>query len=56
MFFLLLEIYTNELGKFLETTMFADGRAWILKTDGPSLADIEGNVMSYCTHSDPFTN
>jgi len=27
---------------FLETTLLADGREWILKTDGPSLADIEG--------------
>jgi glutathione S-transferase len=28
--------------ELLETTMLADGRAWILKTEGPSLADIEG--------------
>lgn len=27
---------------FLETTLLADGRAWILKTDKPTLADIEG--------------
>ena len=27
---------------FLETGLLADGRDWILKTDGPSLADIEG--------------
>jgi len=26
----------------LETTLLADGRTWILKTDSPSLADIEG--------------
>ena len=28
--------------EFLETTLLADGRDWILKTDQPSLADIEG--------------
>jgi glutathione S-transferase len=28
--------------KLLETTLLADGRSWILKTDKPSLADIEG--------------
>ncbi|KAF6816222.1 glutathione s-transferase [Colletotrichum sojae] len=28
--------------ELLETTLLADGRDWILKTDGPSLADIEG--------------
>ncbi|ROW13380.1 hypothetical protein VPNG_05509 [Cytospora leucostoma] len=27
--------------ELLETTLLADGRDWILKTDGPSLADIE---------------
>lgn len=27
--------------KFLESTLLADGRTWILKTDTPSLADIE---------------
>lgn len=27
--------------EFLETTLLADGREWILKTSGPSLADIE---------------
>ena len=27
---------------FLENVMFQDGRKWILNTDGPSLADIEG--------------
>ena len=27
---------------FLETGLFADGRQWILKTERPSLADIEG--------------
>ena len=28
--------------KFLETTLLADGREWILKTKTPTLADIEG--------------
>lgn len=27
---------------FLETTLLADGRQWVLKTDKPTLADIEG--------------
>lgn len=27
---------------FLETTLLADGRDWVLKTDKPSLSDIEG--------------
>ena len=30
---------------FLETTLLADGREWILKTAKPSLADIEGRPM-----------
>ncbi len=33
--------------ELLETTLFADGRDWILKTKQPSLADIEGTI----THS-----
>jgi hypothetical protein len=28
--------------EFLETSILADGRDWVLKTSGPSLADIEG--------------
>ncbi|OAL22394.1 hypothetical protein AYO20_11180 [Fonsecaea nubica] len=28
--------------KFLETTLLADGRKWVLKTEKPTLADIEG--------------
>lgn len=27
---------------FLESTLLADGRDWVLKTDRPTLADIEG--------------
>lgn len=30
--------------EMLETTFLADGRAWILETETPSLADIEGTV------------
>ena len=30
--------------ELLETTLLADGRDWILKTEGPSLADIEGTI------------
>ena len=32
--------------ELLETTLLADGRDWILKTKGPSLADIEGMSSS----------
>lgn len=35
-----LNAYANAFA-FLETTLLADGRDWILKTEGPSLADIE---------------
>ena len=40
---------------FLETGLLADGRDWILKTDRPSLADIEGQIpydliRSNCSH------
>lgn len=28
--------------RFLETTLLADGREWVLKTEQPTLADIEG--------------
>ena len=30
---------------FLETTLLADGRDWVFKGDGPSLADIEGELL-----------
>ncbi len=32
--------------ELLETTLLADGREWILKTEGPSLGDIEGRLFS----------
>jgi hypothetical protein len=32
--------------EFLETTLLADGRDWILKTEKPTLADLEGTVPS----------
>jgi hypothetical protein len=28
--------------EFLETTLLADGREWILKSEKPTLADIKG--------------
>lgn len=34
--------YVRNLFKFLETTILADGRKWLLKSEKPSLADIEG--------------
>ena len=37
---------------FLETTLLSDGREWILKTEKPSLADIEGtSSLVYPTRS-----
>lgn len=33
--------------EFLETTLLADGRDWVLKTDRPSLADIEGKSIPH---------
>jgi hypothetical protein len=33
--------------EFLESTILADGRDWVLKTEGPSLADIEGMCCVY---------
>ena len=35
---------------FLETGLLAYGRQWILKTEKPSLADIEG--WSYSSHKE----
>lgn len=35
--------------KFLETTVLADGRQWVLKTDRPTLADIEGEQKVHCS-------
>jgi glutathione S-transferase len=32
--------------KFLEATLLADGREWVLKTEKPTLADIEGKAGS----------
>ena len=34
--------HMREMFDFLETGLLADGRDWILKTQSPSLADIEG--------------
>jgi glutathione S-transferase len=35
--------------EFLETTLLADGRQWMLKTDKPTLADIEGKQEVRCS-------
>jgi glutathione S-transferase len=35
--------------EFLETTLLADGRQWMLKTDKPTLADIEGKQKVRCS-------
>ena len=34
--------------KVLETTLLADGRKWVLKTEQPTLADIEGKPEVRC--------
>lgn len=34
--------------QFLESTLLADGRDWVLKTDRPTLADIEGKQEVRC--------
>ena len=36
--------HVREAFALMETTLLADGREWILKTDKPSLADIEGEI------------
>lgn len=36
--------YIRNSFEFLETTLLADGRDWVLKTEKPSLADIEGEL------------
>ena len=36
---------TRDAFTFLESTLLADGREWILKTERPSLADIEGRFL-----------
>ena len=37
--------YMRSCFELLETTLLADGREWVLKTDKPSLADIEGGWL-----------
>lgn len=36
----------RDMFKLLETTLLADGREWILKTEKPSLADVNGGTDS----------
>lgn len=42
--------------EFLEKGLLADGRQWILKTEKPSLADIEGQSTSYDGMGDSITD
>ena len=42
--------------KLLETTLLADGRDWVLKTEKPTLADIEGKNASVPRHLPLRTN
>jgi glutathione S-transferase len=41
---------------FLESTFLADGREWVMKTDGPSLADIEGMHVNARPHQQSDSN
>ena len=43
----------REMFGLLETTLLADGREWILKTEKPSLADIEGKSSKASNHRSP---
>lgn len=48
--------YIRNAFKLLETTLLADGRQWILKTDQPTLADIEGKRKVQCMQAVDWTN
>jgi len=37
--------YIRQCFELLENTLLADGRNWVLNTDKPSLADIEGELF-----------
>jgi glutathione S-transferase len=39
--------------KVMETILLADGRKWVLKTDQPTLADIEGKQEVHCVSPSP---
>ena len=39
----------REAFDFLETGLLSDGREWVLKTQGPSMADIEGTLLVLLT-------
>lgn len=43
----------REMFAFLEGTLLADGREWILKTEKPSMADIEGKSSRTFTLQSP---
>ena len=40
--------HIRDVFNLLETTLLADNRNWILKTENPSLADIEGTQLDCC--------
>jgi glutathione S-transferase len=40
-------VYLRDAFELLETTLLADGREWIFKTEKPSLGDIEGEITDY---------
>jgi len=48
--------YMKSCFGFFETTLLADGRDWILKTDKPSLADIEGGWFHVSAPKSPGTH
>lgn len=37
-------VHLRDAFQFMESTLLADGRDWVLKTSKPSLADIEGEI------------
>jgi glutathione S-transferase len=40
-------VHIRDAFELLETTLLADGRKWIFKTDKPSLGDIEGKFIRF---------
>ena len=41
-------VHMRDAFELLETTLLADGREWVFKTERPSLGDIEGTSRSVC--------
>lgn len=48
--------HMRQFFELLESTILADGRQWVLKTDTPSLADIHGEQSFICKGTRPATN